>query len=567
MIEIKLAKTAGFCWGVKRAIDITMEAANGKAEPIYTYGPLIHNPQLIKLLESKNIHVKNDINGMSGGEIIIRTHGITPEKRNVLREKGITINDATCPLVAKVQGMVRKFSRKGYSIVIVGDDDHAEVVGLKGYAETPVHVISSGDEVDNLPMYQKVFVCAQTTCDIEKYKDAVERLQRRYANLEVGETICDATNDRQSEVIQLCREVDAMIVVGGKNSANTSRLASIAREHGIPTWHIEVESELDLEALNGFSRIGVTAGASTPKWVIDSVVQKLASIQRPILSKFPVFAAVLGFLVKGEIYLALGVSALTFVNMRAMNIGADRSFMVLSFCAILSTYLLNQLLRPEEVKRSKARKYYYHLKFHKAFMTIALLSAATGGMIAFSKSPVIFGLYAAILLFGGTYGMQIMSTRISWVSNLKNIPASKDLFVGLAWAIIAVIVPFQGIGSGKGIIAPLLFTFGMGYVRTVLMDMRDIYSDQIVGKEALPILMGKEKATSAMYGVLLVISALLFVMMGDQTGYMAGYLCGTVYMLGFIHYNQNNIWAHSAKFDMFLDAVYFLIALFIILLA
>ena len=348
MAKIILAKTAGFCWGVKRAIDITLEVAAGKSEPTFTFGPLIHNPQLINMLESKNIHVKSNLDDMAGGEIIIRTHGITPRQRSLIKEKGITIKDATCPLVAKVQGMIKKYSRRGYAIVIVGNHEHAEVVGLKGFAVTPVHVISSPEEVNGLPnQYEKVFVCAQTTCSIENYRKSVEKLRGRYKNLEVGETICDATTERQTEVIELTKEVEALVVVGGKESANTARLVSIAREKGLPVWHVETESELDWETLKEFDSIGVTAGASTPKWLIDEVVVKLKQMDVSASKGRQSFTRAVRFLVKSEIYPSLGATALTYANMKVMNIPLSPTILAISFCAILSTYLLNQILRPE----------------------------------------------------------------------------------------------------------------------------------------------------------------------------------------------------------------------------
>ena len=563
MVQIKLAKTAGFCWGVKRAIDITVDAARGKSEPIYTYGPLIHNPQLIKLLESKNIHVKDDPSGMQSGEIIIRTHGITPEKREALKGHGLTVRDATCPLVARVQGMIKKFSHKGYSVVIVGDDHHAEVVGLQGYAQTPVYVVASLEEAKQLPDIDKVFICAQTTCDINNYQEVVRYMESRYKELEIGETICDATNDRQGEVIALAREVDAMVVVGGKNSANTARLAMIAEGQGIPAFHIETEAELDMEQLMKFTCIGVTAGASTPKWVIDNVVQKLESIEEQRVLTFPFLTDAVGFLVKSEFYLAVGAAALTYANMHVMGATPSISAIVIAFCAILSTYLFNQLLRPDELKRSKYRKYLYHLKFSRLFMAMAIVSAIMGLVVAFQSGYVVFALYIAVVGLGGTYGISFPGgNKLGFLPNLKNIPASKDVFVGTAWVIVTVVVPYLSSDKAGSPFIPGLFTFGIAYVRTVLFDLRDIYTDQIVGKESVPMLVGKDRATSMMYGALLFLSALLLLRAISGLGVvnMLSCLVGIVYLSGFIYYNQNNTWAQSAKFDLFLDAQYYVVA-------
>jgi 4-hydroxy-3-methylbut-2-enyl diphosphate reductase len=563
MPNIILAKTAGFCWGVKRAIDIATEAGEQKSEPVYTYGPLIHNPQLINLLESKNIHVKSDIKDMEGGELIIRTHGITPQQRALIRGKGISIRDATCPLVAKVQGMIKKFSRKGYAIIIVGSKEHAEVIGLKGFAVTPVHVITSPKEADLLPNnYEKVFVCAQTTCSIENYRDSVKRLREIYKNIEVGETICDATTERQTEVIELAKEVDALIVVGGKESANTARLVSIGKEKGLPTWHVETEAELDIEALKEFDTIGVTAGASTPKWVIDDVLVKLSQIDSPRYRKLFSPATALGFLVKSEIYLSFGAIAMTYVNMKVMNVAWSVALLAISFCAILSTYLLNQILRPEELKRSNSRKYVYHIKYRMFFRYIATISAVVGAILSFGQGGQILGIYLLLVLFGSSYGINrpFFQKVLGQLSKLKNIPASKDLFVGLAWGIVTVAIPFIATGTGKYFILPFVFTFGIGYVRAVLLDLQDIYSDRIMGKEVLPMLMGSKGAIFALYGVLILETAFILVKVasGAEIRGVIPYFVGIFYLFGFIFYHQTS--TPTTRFNFFLDTSYFAMA-------
>ncbi len=565
MAEIKLAKTAGFCWGVKRAIDITLETARGSSHDVFTYGPLIHNPQLIRLLESKKIHVETDLEKLkSGQEVIIRTHGITPQKREELKGHGLVINDATCPLVAKVQGMIKKHSRKGYAIIIAGDDHHAEVVGLKGFAETPVHVIASVEDAKALPAYEKVFVAAQTTCDIEKYDAITRYLKARYADIVIGDTICDATDERQSEVIRLSKEVDAMVVVGGKNSANTTRLASIAQESGIPAFHIETDEELDVQALAKYRRIGVTAGASTPKWIIDAVVSKLGTIEEQRKSGY---LELLGFIVKSDLFLAAGGAALAYANMRAMGVAANHAVIGLVFCGILATYLTNQLLRPRELQRSQIRKYEYHLKYDRLFWGIAVASLFSGLAIAYYLGFPTLLIYALVVAFGATYGIE--QGRIQLFGKLKDIPASKDLFVSIAWIMLAVVVPYINSAGGKGMLFPLLMTFGIAYTRSVLFDIRDLHADQVIGKEVMPMLVGKEHANKTLYGVLIGLSIICIIDLAlSGRGYLMGaYLVGVLYLLGFVFYDENKSWSYSAKFDLFLDFPYFLIGGLLFLIA
>ncbi len=564
MANVILAKTAGFCWGVKRAIDITLETADGKSEPTFTYGPLIHNPQLINLLESKNIRVKTDLDAISGGELIIRTHGITPQQRSLIKERGITIKDATCPLVARVQGMIKKCSYRGYAIVIVGDQEHPEVVGLKGFAVTPVHVISSPEDVKGLPkQYEKVFVCAQTTCGIGNYGRTLEKLRGLYKNLEVGETICDATTERQTEVIELTKQVDALVVVGGRESANTARLASIAREEGLPVWHVESESELDLETLGEFDSIGVTAGASTPKWVIDNVVVKLKQMDSS--SRGPAsFTQLLRFLIKSEIYLSLGATALTYVNMKVMGVPLSPTPLAISFCAILSTYLLNQIFLPDELRKSNLRKYGYHLKYADFFKYLAISAGVVGVFLSFNAGIEIFGIYLLLILLGSTYGVNrpFFERMLGPFSKLSRIPASKDILAGFAWGIVTVAIPYIAAGNGKSFLLPFIFTFGIVYVRAVLLDLQDIYSDQIVGKEVLPMLTGSKRAIYTLYLVLfleITVWLTAVISKGMAFGLMFPYLLGVLYLLGFIRYHQNG--APSIRFNLYLDSGYLAMAL------
>lgn len=280
MREVIIAKSAGFCWGVKRAFDKVLEIAEASApsDKLYTLGPLIHNPQAVRELERKGVKVLDEVAGKIGGTVFIRTHGLSPSEREKLRKSGAKIVDATCPDVGIIQGLVRKHVRKGYNIVIIGDHKHPEVKALQGYAEGKGMVVNSLSEAESLPSnWTRICVVAQSTQDEKRFNELVDFLKKRYANCEVFDTICASTMERQDEVKRLADVVDAMVVVGGHNSANTARLAEISRETGVPTFHVETAEELDLEALKRFEKIGITAGSSTPDWLINELVKKLSA--------------------------------------------------------------------------------------------------------------------------------------------------------------------------------------------------------------------------------------------------------------------------------------------------
>lgn len=272
MEKIIIAKNAGFCMGVKRAVDMTLDLVNRSDGPVYTYGPLIHNPQVIELLAKKGVIVIDKNRVPARGTIVIRTHGIKPGMRRKLEGCGIKIYDATCPFVKNVQRIIEEYSKKGYAILIVGDKGHAEVDSYMGYADDKGIVVGSVDELDRLDIVGRVCIVSQTTQDKKIFNEIINKLKNMGVELAIFDTICNATSSRQEETLEISHKVDAMIVVGGRNSANTLRLAEISRVSNTPTYFIERAGELDLEELQRYNTIGVTAGASTSKETIQEVV-------------------------------------------------------------------------------------------------------------------------------------------------------------------------------------------------------------------------------------------------------------------------------------------------------
>ncbi len=280
MKKVVVAKSAGFCWGVRRAFDKVVDTVKNKAadEKVYTYGPLIHNPQAVETLEKMGVSVLDEMPKDIKGTVFIRTHGLCPEERESLRRSGSKICDSTCPDVGIIQGIVRKHVRRGYHAIIVGNLEHPEVRALLGYAENKGVAVSTKEEIETkLPTeWKNVCVVAQSTQKEEKFEELVQVIKKKYPQAVIFNTICSSTTERQEEVRMLSREVDAVVVVGGFNSANTTKLAQISREMGTPTFHIETEKELNHNDFEGFDTIGVTAGSSTPSWLIEKVVERLS---------------------------------------------------------------------------------------------------------------------------------------------------------------------------------------------------------------------------------------------------------------------------------------------------
>ncbi len=274
-VQVRLAKNSGFCFGVKRAINLALDAAE-KHDKIVTLGSIIHNPQMVHKLEKLGIYSVEDVKKIKNQATIIRSHGIPKDIFDYLKSLNIDIIDATCPYVSKTQEYGKKLSEEGYPIVIMGDKDHPEVIALKSYLKAEPIIVKNADELE-YRKFNKVALLSQTTKNIEEFKKIMLKLLDMSQEVRVINTICNATDVRQKSTKELAEESDIMIVIGGKNSSNTKMLAKISAKI-IETFHIEEASEIQKEWFIGKKKIGITAGASTPDWIIVEVYNKIIEI-------------------------------------------------------------------------------------------------------------------------------------------------------------------------------------------------------------------------------------------------------------------------------------------------
>lgn len=275
-IEILTVKSAGFCFGVKRAIDIAFAMAEKNRKGVYTFGPIIHNPQVIERLGEKGISPTEDVRKEDVKAMIIRTHGIPLNLMQEASKIGYEIIDATCPFVKKAQHYAKLLSEEGYQVIILGDRDHPEVKGLVSYAGGDVFVI--GDKEKLPALKRRVGIVVQTTQPIEGLKRLMGRVMEQSREMKVYNTICNSTAQRLAETEKIAGKVDIMVVVGGRNSANTTQLANLCTSRPVTTYHIETAEELKSDWFKGISKVGITAGASTPDWIIDDVKERIKDI-------------------------------------------------------------------------------------------------------------------------------------------------------------------------------------------------------------------------------------------------------------------------------------------------
>lgn len=289
-IKVLRAQSAGFCWGVERAIAIARKFAAAENKTVFTDGPLIHNKQMMQELQSNGIREVGDYQSKSNlnlsseekedSVLVVRAHGISPERRKYLKSLDMPFKDATCPDVGIIAGKIRLHAKKGYSIVIFGDPNHPEVIGLMGYTEGNGHVVQTLENIDALPpLGNNVCMVSQSTMFTHEFQKLSARLKEYYPDLLVFDTICNATKERQSDVVSLAENgAQAIIVIGGKHSANTRKLVLLAEQQNLPAFHIETLADLDLKTISRYEVVGVTAGASTPDFLIDEVCQTLEAL-------------------------------------------------------------------------------------------------------------------------------------------------------------------------------------------------------------------------------------------------------------------------------------------------
>lgn len=297
ILKFIVAQNSGFCFGVKEAINSTMDVLTEyDEEKISSLGPLIHNNQAIEKLENLGLHVIDNIEDINSGKVIIRSHGVPLQVYEIAEDNNIELIDCTCPFVRKIQNKAKDCCKKDRNLVIIGDPNHPEVIGIKGWCNSKAYVVNNREDVENMPQLNDVCVVAQTTMTSEKFEDLSKLIYDKSTNAEICNTICNATKSRQESCKQVASDADAMIVIGGYHSSNTQKLVEISKEYCNNVYHVETVDELPLDILKNYDTLGITAGASTPTWIIEEVIKKMEELltdEMVALNK--------GDIVKGEV--------------------------------------------------------------------------------------------------------------------------------------------------------------------------------------------------------------------------------------------------------------------------
>ena len=563
-MKIRLAKTAGFCMGVQRAVEIVLDVANSGATPVYTFGPLIHNPQVLDILKQKGVSIVTDPAQVPPGHIVIRAHGITPQTKDALKEAGFTVVDATCPRVIKVQTIISKYAGRGYEVIIVGDENHPEVVGLMGFAQGRAHVVHDPKQISQLPHYANVIVVAQTTQDETLFHAVVKAGKARFANLQVFNTICYSTRERQAEAREMARDVDAVVVVGGRNSGNTQRLAQVVEQEGVRACHVENESDLDYVALGASRAVAVTAGASTPNWVIKKVYQSLENRTD----------AHVGFLAQGvrrlqrglllsNMYLAIGAGCLSYTCALLSGIRPSLPAAVMAICYVLSMHILNNFIGQEAVRYNDPDRAAFYEHYQWPLIMLAVVSGTTGLVMAFLLGPFPFALLGIISILGLLYKVRLVPESLVGtvrVRRISDIPGSKTILIALAWGIVTAALPHlsQGLSVGPTTVFVALFAAAIAFVRTAFFDILDMQGNRLVGQESLPIILGEENVLALLKQVLVFsMGACLFAPIMNLASTLSyGLILSLIYLGWSIQAFEKRWILPGAKFEFLVETVF-----------
>ncbi len=565
-MKIEMAANSGFCMGVRNAILKIVDELNSSDEKIYVYGPLIHNPQTIEVLKNRGLITINSLHEIKNRQIAIRTHGIPVDENRIIKNEASRTINLTCSRVARVQSYIKKYSSEGYFTIIIGDRDHAEVIGLKSYASAGVHVVSEPDDIKNLPAAEKYLIVSQTTHERTQFEQIVNLIRKKNKNIHVIDTICDSTRLRQDDVRDgIARGIDTLVVVGGKNSANTTRLAKIGTDNGIRTFHIETDEELNPDEFKNSRYVLVTAGASTPGWIINNVLEKLYMIKNsnsnPVIKLLKRYFE---FFVRSNIISSIASFLMVLIAQKYAGISIDYKYGIIAALFIYVMYTVNNYLDREFLIKSNSYKYKIYEKYGLYMLIAAIFAFFISVYLCYTISLPLMYLFLIPYLLGVFYSTPYFKFFVKALGSelLKKIYNTK-IVTGFGWLVVLILLPYYG----KGVpcmtfisTASLFFTFV--FLRQFIIDLVAFQGDLILGRDTLATSLGVKYALYITYAISL-ICTLTFAVITIYTGkylFLPFILCVVYYhvllkKIGRIDY------LISLRYEFLIDANYILLVL------
>ncbi len=490
-MSVIVAKTAGFCWGVRRAVDSVVTEIKRGEGPFRVYGPLVHNPQVIEALKDRGVGISPEPWDESGGTLFLRTHGVTLEERSRLRKLPLKLKDLTCPRVGRALAIAAKKSKSGYDVIIFGDSGHHEVKAILSSAGSSGRVVSSTADVYDLPDLKRPFLISQTTQNSEAFSEILSLLRKRWPEIEFLNTICDSTAGRQKELRELLGRVDAVVVVGGRHSANTERLASIAGETGLRVFRVETHEELDAESLRQYKRVLLSAGASTPGWSIRKVRERLLEIQgestgagwiRTVFRNL-IFSGVHIPLIAAVIALAQGE---TLGGYGWGTAGLASGLLLWSFTNFTA------VLECRRVTMTSQKRQEFIRSHERSMLTLAAASFLAAAVLAVTLGTAWLLWTAVATLFCFFYALPLLGKN-QILDLLRTIPGSREILFTLAWSFLVCILPAVTLAgldfSPRLFVWPVSLAF-LFFSRSLFLDLVDLQGDALLGMDTLPLHLG-----------------------------------------------------------------------------
>ncbi len=490
-MSVIVAKTAGFCWGVRRAVDSVVTTIKKGEGPFRVYGPLVHNPQVIEALKDRGVGISPEPWEESGGTLFLRTHGVTLEERERLVKLPLVLRDLTCPRVGRALAIAGKMSKLGYDVIIFGDSGHHEVKAILSSAGPAGRVVSSAAEAQMLPDLDKPFLLSQTTQNSQAFHEILTLLQTRWPKIESSNTICDSTARRQKELRELLGKVDAVVVVGGRHSANTERLALIGGETGLPVFKVETPDELDPEALKKHKRILLSAGASTPGWSIRKVRERLLEIQGESTGAGWI-RTVFRNLVFSGVHIPFIALMIALAQRQTLG-GSDWGTAGLAAGLFLWSFTnFTAVLECRRVTMTSQKRQEFFRSNESIILILAALSFF-GAVVISSVLGVAWLLWTAVAtLFCFLYVLPLLRAN-QFFDLLRSIPGSREILFTLAWSFLVCILPAVTLAgldfSFRLFIWPVSLAL-LFFSRSLFLDLVDLQGDALLGMDTLPLHLG-----------------------------------------------------------------------------
>ncbi len=505
-MRIIVAETAGFCWGVQRAIDTALEVSKSTGHPVYTYGPLIHNKQVVDELKKRNItDLEGDIEDASDGSLVIRAHGVRPDLRAEIESRHPNVIDATCPLVTKVHRKIVQNQEAGYRIYIMGDKNHPEVIGLAGSAKDEAVVIPADPEaVRKLNIKEdKACLVSQTTQNYEIFQQVADVLSEGCKELLTVNTICEPTRSHQMETADISSRVDTVVVVGGKHSANTKHLAELAARMGPRVIHVETDAELNAADFRNVQVVGVTAGASTPQWMIRRVVDRLRSFDGRSGVLMGLLRAAIEILVPTNLHTVFAFASLYLALSLLAAIPPVWNVFFAVLGIIFSIHTINEFAAEPGFDRKSRLSPAAYERFRNYMLSASFITLAvsSGYLIRESLAGTVNWWITVTALVAGIGGavfswklVPMKFMRYTGFRSIRDIPGSKDLAVSFGWTLLLGVIPPLSSSMEAGLTeyaVMVVLIFLLVYRRSAIMAVRDVQGDRIVGMESSFKFLGK----------------------------------------------------------------------------